>query len=100
MISKADVLERLNTLVGKELTATNLHKALFSEEKDLKKLRRFELGKQSYVQFKIHKESNGTTGTFAKITVLGNPNTFRLELEEKDGQMIIHSKPKINFSYL
>ncbi|MFD2804600.1 hypothetical protein ACFSYB_06985 [Litchfieldia salsa] len=97
MISKADVIERLGTLMGKELTSSNLHEALFCEEKHKKILRRFHHGTHTYVQFNIQEN---VTPVFVEIRVPGNPNTFKLELEEKDGQLIVQSEPRINFSYL
>lgn len=97
MISKADVIERLRTLIGKELTSTNLHEALFCEVKHQKILRRYYVGTHTYVTYKI--QSNEIP-PFVDITIPGNPNTFRVGLEEKDGQLIIVSEPRINFSYL
>ncbi|WP_078430558.1 hypothetical protein [Alkalihalobacterium alkalinitrilicum] len=97
MIKKADVLKRLNSLIGQELTSKNLHEALYCEEKDQKKLRRFNFGTHSYVQYKIQHDDNSDIPPFVDITIPGNPNTFRAELIEKEGQMIIHSESKINF---
>jgi len=98
MISKADVIERLRSLLGKELTSVNLHEAIFCEAKHQKILRRFHVGTHTYVEFKLDK--NNDTPEFVDITIPGNPNTFRLGLEEKDGQLVIVSEPRINFSYL
>lgn len=100
MITKADVLKRLGTLMGKELNSQNLHEALFCEEKHKKILVRFSLGKHTYVQYKIKIDENSETPPYADIMVLGNPNTFRMGLEEKNGQMIVNTEPRINFSYL
>ncbi|WP_209121256.1 hypothetical protein [Alkalihalobacillus sp. BA299] len=100
MIKKADMLKRLSSLIGKELTSRNLHEALFCEEKDQKKLRRFNFGTHTYVQYKIHLDKNSDIPPFVVITIPGNPTTFRVDLEEKEGQMIIHSEPKINYYYL
>lgn len=99
MIKKADILERLTTLMEKELTSENLHKALFCEEKDKKKIKRFQQGKQSYVQFKIRKVEEQNTH-YGDITVMGNPNIFTIELDEKGGKMLVHSEPKLKYSYL
>lgn len=98
MIKKSDVIERLNTLIGQELTSRNLHEALFCEEKHKKILRRYNAGTYTYVQYKIQKDSN--MQPCVDITIPGNPNTFRVELEERDGQMIIHAEARINYSYM
>lgn len=98
MISKADVIERLRTLIGKELTSENLHEAIFCEAKHQKILRRFHVGTHTYVEFKLDKK-NEIPG-YVDITIPGNPNTFQVGLEKKDGQLIIVSEPRINFSYL
>lgn len=100
MIKKSDVIERLNALIGKELTSQNLHEALFCEEKHKKILRRYNAGTYTYVQYKIHKDKTSDTPTFVDITIPGNPNTFRVRLEERDGQMIVQSEARINYSYL
>lgn len=100
MITKADVLERLGSLSGKELTSEILHKAIFCEDKHKKILRRFEVGTHTYVQFKINKDTNTQSPTFADVTIPGNPNTFRVDLEEQDGKLMILANPRINFSYL
>jgi hypothetical protein len=97
MIKKADILERLGSLVGKELTSTNLHEAVFCEEKHKKILRRFYVGTHTYIQYKIINEE---TLSAVDITISGSPNTFRVGLEELDGQWIINSDPRINYSYI
>ncbi len=100
MIKKADVIERLSTLIGKELSTENLHDALFCEVKHQKILRRFHAGTHTYVQYNIQKESKETIQHFADITIPGNPTIFRVALEEKAGKMVIQSEPRINFSYI
>jgi hypothetical protein len=100
MINKADILDRLRALVGKELTIQNLHKALFCEDKDWKRLRRFNSGTHTYLEYKVHIDSNSNKPPFTVIKVLGNPNTFRMDLEEKEDKIIICSEPKINYSYI
>lgn len=94
MINKKDAIERLGGLLDKELTKESLHEALFCEDKHMKVLRRFHLGKQSYVEYKIKDQS------YADILILGNPNTFRLGIEERDGKLIVNSSPTISYSYL
>ncbi len=98
MIRKTDVIERLNSLIGQELTSQNLHEAIFSEEKHKKILRRYHAGTYTYVQYKIHIGSDAPP--YVDINIPGNPNTFKVGLEEKDGQMIIKSEARINYSYL
>lgn len=100
MIKKADVLERLTTLIGKELTSENLHEAIFCEEKHRKIIRRFHNGTHTYIQYKIMTDKHTDHTMFADITIPGNPNTFRLRLEEQNGKVIVLSEPRINFSYL
>ena len=98
MIKKADILERLGSLDSKELTSINLHEAMFCEEKHKKILRRFHIGTHTYIQYKIH--NNEKNLSVADITISGSPNTYRLGLKEIDGQLIINSEPRINFSYI
>jgi hypothetical protein len=98
MINKADVMERLSLLMGKELNSSTLHEGLFCEGKHQKVLRRFHLGKQTYVEYKLHLKENGDS--YADILVLGNPNTFRLGVEEKEGKVVINSIPRISYTYL
>jgi hypothetical protein len=98
MISKADVIERLRGLMGKELTSESVHEAIFCEAKHQKILRRFHVGTHTYVELKLDK--NSEIPAFADITIPGNPNTFRVGVAEVDGQLIIVSEPRINFSYL
>ena len=100
MIRKADVLERLATLMGKELTSENLHEAIYCEEKHKKILRRFHKGTHTYIKYKIRIDQNQELPPVADILVPGNPNTFRIGLEEKDGAMIVSTEARINFSYL
>lgn len=99
MIKKADVIERLNSLVGKEITSTTLHEALFCEEKHQKILRRYHVGTHTYVQFKVHIDENNVP-LHADITIPGNPNTFRVGLEHINGKTLIQSGPRINYAYL
>ncbi|MGJ7922156.1 hypothetical protein [Neobacillus sp. LXY-4] len=98
MIKKTDVIERLNTLIGQELTSQGLHEALFCEEKHKKILRRFNAGTYTYVQYKIQIGNNSDLPSYVDITIPGNPYKYRLGLEERDGQMIIHSEARINYS--
>lgn len=98
MIRKTDVIERLNSLIGQELTSDRLHEAIFCEEKHQKILRRYHTGKYTYVQFKIHTNNDGQS--FVDIIIPGNPNTFRVDAAEMDGKMIIQSEARINYSYL
>ncbi|WP_318504014.1 hypothetical protein [Bacillus sp. T3] len=100
MIKKSDVIERLNSLIGKELTSQNLHEALFCEEKHKKILRRYNAGTYTYVQYKIHTDKTSDTQPCVDITIPGNPNTFRVGLEERDGQLIVQSEARINYSYI
>jgi hypothetical protein len=98
MIKKADIIERLGSLIGKELTSENLHEALFCEEKHKKILRRFHVGTHTYIEYKIHQDEGSQT--YVDITISGSSNTYRLGLEEKDGQLLINSEPRINYSYI
>jgi hypothetical protein len=97
MINKADILERLGSLLGKELTSTNLHEAVFCEEKHKKILRRYHVGTHTYIQYKIINEQ---TLSAVDITISGSPNTYILGLEKRDEQWIINSEPRINYSYI
>jgi hypothetical protein len=87
-------VDRLELLLGKELTIENLHETIFCEVKHQKILRRFHLGKYSYIQCKIIPPS------FADIVISGNPNTFRLGIEEKEGKQVITSAPRISYTYI
>lgn len=98
MIKKTDVIERLNSLIGQELNSQALHEALFCEEKHKKILRRYHAGTYTYVQYKIHIDSDETA--YVDITIPGNPNRFRVKLEEREGQMIMQSEARINYVYL
>ncbi|UII56808.1 hypothetical protein LS684_04905 [Cytobacillus spongiae] len=97
MISNADVIERLGTLLQKELSSEALHEVLFCEGKHKKVLQRFYLGKQSYVQYKV---IDSSAKLFVDISILGNPNTFRMGIEEINGQHIFQSEPRVSYSYL
>lgn len=102
MIRNADVKERLGCLIGKELTSENLHEALFCEEKHKKIRRRFNVGTHTYIQYKmkVHKHLDLDSQSYADISISGNPNTFRVDVEEKDGQVIINSESRISYTYL
>lgn len=97
MIKKSDVIERLNSLIGQELTSRSLHEALYCEEKHNKILRRYNAGTYTYVQHKIHTDSD--LRPYVEVMIPGNPNKFRVGLEEIDGKMIIKSEARINYSY-
>ncbi|MHC0035367.1 hypothetical protein [Pseudoneobacillus sp. C159] len=94
MINNKDIVDRLELLMGKELTSENLHETIFCEGKHQKILRRFNLGKYSYIQYKIIPPS------FADIVISGNPNTFRIGIKEKDGKHVVNSAPRISYTYL
>ncbi|WP_445492532.1 hypothetical protein [Niallia sp. 03133] len=100
MIKKADILDRLRSLIGKELTSQNLHEAVFCEEKHKKILRRFHAGTHLYIHHKILTKHDLELQTVADITIPGNPYTFRVGLEEIEGRVIVHSEPRISFTYL
>lgn len=96
MIKNADVIERLGFLIGKELTSENLHEAVFCEEKHKNIRRRFNFGKHIYIQYKFNLDIQ----SYADISIMGNPNTFRIGVAEKDGKFIINSDPRISYTYL
>jgi hypothetical protein len=100
LISKGDILDRLKLLIGKELTSENLHEAVFCEEKHAKIRRRFHVGTHTYVHYKVYPSPDSDQESYADITIPGNPYTYRIGLEEKEGQLIIHSEPRISFCYL
>ena len=100
MIKNADIKERLDLLIGKELTSENLHVAVFCEEKHEKIRRRFNVGTHTYIQYQIKRQEQLDIQTFADIFISGNPNTFRVGVEEKDGQVIINSESRISYTYL
>ncbi|MFT8320495.1 MAG: hypothetical protein ABF649_06275 [Bacillus sp. (in: firmicutes)] len=100
MIRKADILDRLKSLIGKELTSENLHEAVFCEEKHKKILRRFHTGTHTYIHYTVHTKVDVEWQTVADITIPGNPYTFQVGIEEINGQVIIHSEPRISFAYL
>lgn len=93
-------MERLRTLIGKELTSSNLHEAIFSEIKHQKILRRFNVGSHSYIDYQIKKAESDEEKLVVDIKISGNPNTFRMGLEENDEVVIIASEPRISYSYL
>lgn len=101
MISNADVVERLRSLIGQELSSNILHETIFCEAKHQKVLRRFHLGKYTYLEYKI-KEQDGidTPSSFVDISITGNPNTFRMGVENKDGKLIITSEPRVSYVYI
>jgi hypothetical protein len=97
MINNADVIERLGSLVGRELTNVTLHEVIFCEDKHKKILVRFNLGKHIYIHYKINKQNSDT---YADILISGNPNTFRIGVEEKDGSILVISAPRVSYQYL
>ncbi|MDQ0254807.1 hypothetical protein J2S74_002186 [Evansella vedderi] len=99
MIKKADVLSRLRTLIGKELTEENLHEALYCEPKHEGILRRFRKGTQTYVTYKLIVSDDMNVPSYATITVPGNPHSFHLDLKKENGKFIIQTDPKINYTY-
>ena len=100
MIKNADIKERLDLLIGKELNSENLHVAVFCEEKHKKMLRRFDVGTHNYIQYQIKEQELLDMQAFADISISGNPNTFRIGVEEKDGKFIINSESRISYTYL
>ena len=60
MIKNADIKERLDLLIGKELNSENLHVAVFCEEKHKKMLRRFDVGTHNIFNTKL-KDKNSLT---------------------------------------
>ena len=96
MIKNADIKERLDLLIGKELNSENLHVAVFCEEKHKKMLRRFDVGTHNYIQYQIKEQEQLDMQSFANISISGNPNTFRVGVEEKDGKVIINSESRIS----
>jgi hypothetical protein len=100
MIKNADVTERLHKLIGKELTCRNLHEALFCELKHEKIMRRYHKGKYTYLNFKVKSKEDLATPTFVDINITGNPNTFQMDIVEKDGQYYLNSEARISYTYL
>jgi hypothetical protein len=101
MINNADIIERLKLLIGQELTSHTLHEALFTEEKHKKILRRFNSGKYNYIEYKVKIIEQVDSKYVADITLLGNPNTFRIGIiQDSDLKYIIDSDPRISYSYL
>jgi hypothetical protein len=100
MIKNGNVKERLDFLIGKELNSENLHEALFCEEKHNKIRRRFNVGTHIYIQYQIKVHEQLDSQSYADISISGNPNTFRVGVEEKDGQVIINSESRISYTYL
>lgn len=100
MIKNADIIERLGLLIDKELTSESLHVGLFCEEKHKKIRRRYCAGTHTYIQYKIKVQKQPELKSFVDISISGNPNTFRINVEEKDGQIIINSEPRISYTYL
>lgn len=93
MLKNAEVKERLNNMIGEELTNINLA-LLHDKPKCLKK--QIE-NKQAYVIYKIIKTEEGY---WAKIYLTGNPTQFRVGLEERNGKFYIKGeiKNEKNFS--
>lgn len=100
MIKNSDIKERLDLLIGKELNNENLHVAVFCEEKHNKIRRRFDVGTHTYIQFQIKEQDQLDKQSFAYINISGNPNTFKVGVEDKDGQVIINSEARISYTYL
>ena len=100
MIKNADVKERLDVLIGKELTSENLHEAVFCEEKHKKIRRRFHVGTHTYIQYQMKESKQLDLPSYADISISGNPNTFRVGVEEKHGQVMINSEARISYTYL
>lgn len=101
MINNANIIERLRLLIGQELTSHTLHEALFIEEKHKKILRRFNSGKYNYIEYKVKIQEQPESKYVADITLLGNPNTFRIGImQDSDLKFIIYSDPRISYSYL
>jgi hypothetical protein len=101
MIQNADIIERLRLLIGQELTNHTLHEALFTEEKHKKILTRFNNGKYNYIKYTVKNEEQDDGKFVADITLLGNPNTFRIGImQDIDGKFIINSDPRISYNYL
>jgi len=98
MIKNADIKERLDLLIGQELTSKNLHVAIFCEEKHEKIRRRFDVGTHTYIQYQIKRQEQLDMQSFADISISGNPNTFRVGVEEEDGQVIINSVSRISYT--
>lgn len=97
MIRNPDVVERLGSLIGKELTMESLHETLFCEDKHQKIRRRYNVGTHTYIQYKIKSQNEQT---FVDILISGNPNTFRMGIEETDGKLLLNSEPRVSYSYL
>lgn len=100
MIRKADITERLRGLIGQELTCANLHEAIFCEEKHQKMMRRYHLGKYTYLEYKIKPNENPLEPSFVDITITGNSNTFRMNIIEREGKFVIDSDARISYNYL
>jgi hypothetical protein len=100
MIHNADIIERLKPLIGQVLTSQTLHEALFCEEKHKKIMRRFSSGKYEYIEYEVKFQDQPNSGLVADITLLGNPNTFRIGVQDINGKFIIHSEPRISYTYI
>jgi hypothetical protein len=100
MIKNADITERLQKLIGKELSSVNLHEAIFCEDKHQKMMSRYHKGKYTYLEYKIKSIENSTEPAFVDITIIGNPNTFRMGIVEREGQIFLNSDARISYSYL
>jgi hypothetical protein len=100
VINNADIIDRLGLVIGQELSCHTLHEALFCEKKHKKILRRFNSGKYHYIEYKVKIQEQPTIGHVADISLLGNPNTFRIGIHNIDGKFIITSEPRISYSYL
>lgn len=100
MIKKGDILDRLKTLIGTELTNENLHLAVFSEAKHQKNLRRFHVGTHSYLKYTVHSHEESNNQAIADIIVLGNPYTYQVGVEVIEGKYIIRTEARISFLYI
>lgn len=101
MINNSDTIERLRSMIGQELTSHTLHEALFTEEKHKKILRRFNSGKYNYIEYTVKIQEQAESTYVADITLLGNPNTFRIGIiQDSDRKFIIYSDPRISYSYV
>jgi hypothetical protein len=100
MIQNADIIVRLKPLIGQVLTSQTLHEALFREEKHKKILRRFQSGKHKYIEYEVKFQGQPNSEPVVDITLTGNPNTFRVGVQEIDGKFMIYSEPRISYTYI
>lgn len=100
MIKNSDVTERLRKLIGSELSCRNLHEALFCELKHEKIMRRYNKGKYTYLNFKVKSSEDLATPSVVNINIIGNPNTFQMDIVEKEGLYYLNSEARISYTYL